>query len=164
MAIKILHNNETGKGLEYVDSKLNVKADNTGNVQFEVTDAGIKGNVTFPAATDLSPLEGKVAALEAKDTALEAKDSELAGKVAALEARQDIKLAGAVVEGTNLKLTTSDNVEIVVDLATFMQTVPSAADMYAQVKNQIIADVKAAIKGEEVQDFGGNTKGFLISA
>lgn len=101
---------------------------------------------------------------ETRLTNVEAKDVEQDGRIQALEQRNDIKLQNAVVEDTMLKLTTSDNVEIEVDLAKFLNVVPSAQDIYAEINQQIITDVKAAIKGEVIQNLAGDIKGYLINA
>lgn len=152
MANKVVFIDEIMNGLEVTaGNKLAVKAGR--NVT--VDDSGV--HVDFPAAPDLSPIENRL-------TNVEAKDVEQDGRIQALEQRNDIKLQNAVVEDTTLKLTTSDNVEIEVDLAKFLNVVPSAQDIYAEIKQQIITDVKAAIKGEVIQNLAGDTKGYLINA
>lgn len=199
MTNKVFYLDNLGNSLEVTGGKVNVKPDNTGNVQFEVTEQGIKGNVELPAAFDPSQLNEKIEQvktaadgaqaqatlanekngtqdteieqLKTKNTELEqalnaekAKVTTLEGKVQALEERKDIRVANAqVVEDTKLQLTfENSDASVEVDLAKFLQVVPSATDVYAEVKDQILTDVKAALKGEEVQDFGGVTKGFLI--
>ena len=152
MANKAVFIDEIADGLEVTAAnKLAVKAGR--NVT--VDDSGV--HVDLPAPTDLGPVEQRL-------TATEAKDVEQDGRIQALEQRNDIKLQNAVVEDTTLKLTTSDNVEIEVDLAKFLNVVPSAQDIYAEIKEQIIRDVKAAIKGEAIQNLAGDTKGYLIIA
>ena len=152
MANKTVFIDEIADGLEVTAAnKLAVKAGR--NVT--VDDSGV--HVDLPAPTDLGPVEQRL-------TATEAKDVEQDGRIQALEQRNDIKLQNAVVEDTTLKLTTSDNVEIEVDLAKFLNVVPSAQDIYTEIKGQIISDVKAAIKGEAIQNLAGDTKGYLIIA
>ena len=152
MANKAVFIDEIADGLEVTAAnKLAVKAGR--NVT--VDDSGV--HVDLPAPTDLGPVEQRL-------TATEAKDVEQDGRIQALEQRNDIKLQNAVVEDTTLKLTTSDNVEIEVDLAKFLNVVPSAQDIYTEIKGQIIRDVKAAIKGEAIQNLAGDTKGYLIIA
>ena len=172
MAIKLFHDYEIGKGLEYANSKVNVKPDNSGNVQFEVSEAGLKGNVQLPAAFDPSEINAKLLAAETKAATLEqqltaekAKVATLEGKVADLEARKDIRVSNAqVVDETKLRFTfENSNAQVEVDLAKFLQVVPSATEVYNEVKAQILADVKAALKGEEIQDFAGTVKGYLIT-
>ena len=152
MANKAVFIDEIADGLEVTAaSKLAVKAGR--NVTVDAS--GV--HVDLPTPTDLGPVEQRLTATEAKDT-------EQDGRLTALEQRSDIKLQGAVVEDTTLKLTTSDNVEIQVDLTKFLNVVPSAQDIYNEVKDKIIRDVKAAIKGEVLQNLAGETKGYLIVA
>lgn len=152
MANKTVFIDEIADGLEVTAAnKLAVKAGR--NVT--VDDSGV--HVDLPAPTDLGPVEQRL-------TATEAKDVEQDGRIQALEQRNDIKLQNAVVEDTTLKLTTSDDVEIEVDLAKFLNVVPTAQDIYNELKEQIIRDVKAAIKGEVIQNLAGDTKGYLIIA
>lgn len=152
MANKAVFIDEIADGLQVTSAnKLAVKAGRNVTV-----DAG-GVHVDLPAPTDLGPVENRL-------TNVEAKDVEQDGRLTALEQRNDIKLQNAVVEDTTLKLTTSDNVEIEVDLAKFLNVVPSAQDIYAEIKEQIIRDVKAAIKGEVIQNLAGDTKGYLIIA
>ena len=152
MANKAVFIDEIADGLEVTAAnKLAVRAGRN------VTVDGNGVHVDLPAPTDLGPVEQRL-------TATEAKDVEQDGRIQALEQRNDIKLQNAVVEDTTLKLTTSDNVEIEVDLAKFLNIVPSAQDIYAEIKEQIIRDVKAAIKGEAIQNLAGDTKGYLIIA
>lgn len=156
MAIQIFHKNEIGKGLEYADAKVSVKPDNSGNVQFEVSEQGLKGNVQLPAQFDPSTLQQQIQEL------VTAKQ-ELERKVQALETREDIHVTNAeVVEDTKLRITIQGAQPVEVDLAKFLNVVPTSQQVYADVKDQILTDVKAGLKGEEVQDFAGQVKGFLI--
>lgn len=165
MAIQIFHKNEIGKGLEYADEKVSVKPDNTGNVQFEVTEAGIKGVAPEFDATNLETSINNLEERLNQHISLNfAAHDEIGERLEELENREDIKLAGAEIDGTNLKLTTSDNVEIVVDLVKFVDAIPTAEEIYAEIKEQIINDVKEALQGEEVTDFGDNLKGYLMKA
>ena len=187
MAIKVQHDYQVGNGLEIVDNKTAVKPDNTGNVQFEVSANGLKGTVTLPQAFDPSALEQKIQ--EAKDVATQAQatatgadtkattagekntaqDAEIESlkqKVTALESRKDIKLAGAeLVEATNeLKLTLSDGVEFKAPLAKFVDAPKTAEQYWTEIKAlpTFKQDLLNVLKGEEVQDFAGVTKGFLL--
>ena len=163
MAIQIVHKTELGNTLEVAENKVEVKLDTTGNVQLTRTESGLKADVVFPTAFGPSSLNTKIQELEQAKAQAEAKAQELERKVTALEGRDDIHLKGAVVEGTDLKLTTTDNVDITVDLAAVLQGVPSAQDIYAQIKDTILADVKAGLRGEEVQDITGTSKGYLLA-
>lgn len=90
--ISILHKDEVGLGLQaqLYNHKLGIKPDNTGNVQFELSNAGLKGNVEFPQAFDPSALQQQIAALERAKQAAEAEVQVLEGKVTALENRKDL--------------------------------------------------------------------------
>lgn len=157
MAIKLVHDYEIGNGLEYKDTKVSVKPDNSGNVQFEVSEAGLKGNVQLPAQFDPSTLQQQIQEL------VTAKQ-ELERKVQALESREDIHITNAeVVEDTKLKITIQGAQPVTVDLAKFLNVVPTSQQVYADIKAQVLADVKADLKGEEVQDFAGQIKGYLIN-
>lgn len=187
MAIKVQHDYQVGNGLEIVDNKTVVKPNNTGNVQFEVSANGLKGTVTLPQAFDPSDLEQKIqeakqAAVAAqatatgadtkattageKNTEQDAEIESLKQKVTALQAREDIKLTGASLDDvTNeLKLTLSDGVEIKAPLAKFVDAPKTAEQYWTEIKAlpTFKADLLAVLKGEEVQDFAGVTKGFLL--
>lgn len=157
MAIQILHNNEVGTSLTYANGALNVQPDNSGNVQLEVTGAGLKAQVDIPEF-DPSALNAKIAQLEADKATLEA-------KVTALENREDLHATGlSLDDATNeVVLTVQGGQELRVGLGKFLNIIPSSSEIYAEIKAQIIADVKDALKGEEVQDFQGNLKGYLIT-
>ena len=122
MANKAVFIDEIADGLEVTAAnKLAVKAGRN------VTVDGNGVHVDLPAPTDLGPVEQRL-------TTTEAKDVEQDGRIQALEQRNDIKLQNAVVEDTTLKLTTSDDVEIEVDLAKFLNVVPTAQDIYNELK------------------------------
>ena len=55
--MQILHNYEFGKTLEYVDAKLEVKPDNSGNVQLTRTEAGLKAEVVLPESSGSVEIE-----------------------------------------------------------------------------------------------------------
>ena len=162
------------------ENKLGIKTDNSGNIQFEVSEAGLKGNVELPQAFDPSTLQQQIAALEQAKQAAEAKAdalqealnqekakvTTLEGKVTALENRKDLHASGLRLDdATNeVVLTVEGGTELRVGLGKFLNIVPSASEVYAEVKDQILADVKAELKGEEVKDLAQVTKGFLIKA
>lgn len=125
--ISILHKTELGHGLEVgSDHKLKVKTDNTGNVQFELSDNGLKGQVTLPQI----PVDVKLSSLEFTPT----------GK---------------------LKATLSDNSTTEVDFnaAVVIAAIKAANENQKAELKTFLLDL---LKGEEVQDFAGNTKGFLL--
>ncbi|MGX2956424.1 hypothetical protein ACWIYZ_04950 [Ursidibacter arcticus] len=167
--ISVLHNDELAEVLEVNGAKkLDLKIDNSGNVQFEKSATGLKGTVQLPETFDPATLNQKIAELEQAKAAAEAKVQELETKVQQLEAREDIKLSGAELDdATNeLKLTLVDGQEIKTSLAKFVDAPKSAQEYWNEIKAlpTFKADLVALIKGEEVQNFAGQTKGFLISA
>lgn len=179
--ITILHKEEIGLGLQaQSDNKLGIKTDNSGNVQFEVSDAGLKGNVSLPEPFNPSTLETKIQSLEQAKQAAEAKATELdtalkaekakvqvlEGKVTALENREDLHASGLRLDdATNeVVLTVEGGSELRVGLGKFLNVIPTSQAVWDEIKAlpTFKADLLAVLKGEEVQDFGGNTKGFLL--
>lgn len=164
MVATVIHKEEISEVLEVNgQKKLDLKIDNSGSVQLSKSASGLKADVQLPAPVDISGLEAKV-------TDLETAKGELERKVTALEGRDDIKLRDAVLDGTSLKLTTTDGVEIVVDVASLVPPAKTTEQLVDEVladataKAKLVEALKDAIKGEEVQDLAGTSKGFLISA
>lgn len=180
MAIKVQHDYQVGNGLEIVDNKTVVKPDNTGNVFIEVSEAGLKGTVTLPQAFDPSTLQQQITALEQAKQAAEAKANELQealnqekakvtvleGKVTALENREDLHASNLTLDDdTNeVVLTVDGGSELRVGLGKFLNVIPTSQAVWDEIKAlpTFKADLLAVLKGEEVQDFAGNTKGFLL--
>ena len=91
----------------------------------------------------------------------------------------DVKLKGAeLTEDNKLKLTLSDDSVIEADLAKFVDAPKSAADYWTEIKalpdfkDTVVEllkspEAKAALletlKGEEVQNLAGDTKGYLLA-
>lgn len=176
MAIQIFHKNEIGKGLDYTDAKVSVKPDNSGNVQFEVTEAGIKGVAPEFDPSSLQAeieqlaeidrdLSGKLFQQSREITALEKENAALKARLEAVENREDLHASGlSLDEATNeVVLTVEGGAELRVGLGKFLNIVPTADEIYAEIKQQILDDVKADLKGEEIQDFAGTVKGYLIN-
>lgn len=148
MVMKVLHRNEVGKFLEVgADGKLN------GMNAFK--SAVVQGsNIVFTLLDDTTV--------------------SLALPAQAI----DVKLQGAeITEDNKLKLTLSNGDIIETDLAKFVDAPKSAADYFTEIKalpdfkTSIVellksTEAKAALlevlKGEEVQDFAGATKGYLL--
>ena len=148
MVMKVLHRNEVGKFLEVgADGKLN------GMNAFK--SAVVQGsNIVF--------------------TLLDNTTVSLALPAQAI----DVKLQGAeITEDNKLKLTLSNGDIIETDLAKFVDAPKSASEYFTEIK--ALPDFKTAIvellksteakaallevlKGEEVQDFAGATKGYLL--
>ena len=180
--VSILHKNEIGLGLQVqpFDHKLGVKPDNSGNIQFEVSEAGLRGNIELPQAFDPSTLQQQIAALEQAKQAAETKANELQNaldtekakvvvledKVTALENREDLHASGLTLdEETNeVVLTINNDSELRVGLGKFLNVIPTSQAVWDEIKAlpSFKADLLAILKGEEVQDFGGYTKGFLL--
>ena len=158
--MQILHNYEYGKTLEYVDAKLEVKPDNSGNVQFTRTEAGLKGEVTLPEV----PKALKAVTVEGNQIVITNTADEVT-RVDLPTPTVDVKLQGAELTPDNkLKLTLSDNSEIETDLAKFVDAPKSAQAYWDEIKAlpTFKADLLAVLKGEVVQDFAGVTKGYLL--
>lgn len=148
MVMKVLHRNEVGKFLEVgADGKLN------GMNAFK--SAVVQGsNIVFTLLDDTTV--------------------SLALPAQAI----DVKLQGAeITEDNKLKLTLSNGDIIETDLAKFVDAPKSASEYFTEIK--ALPDFKTAIvellksteakaallevlKGEEVQDFAGATKGYLL--
>lgn len=148
MVMKVLHRNEVGKYLEVgPDGKLN-------------------GMNAFKSAV----VQGTSIVFTLLD------DSQV---TLALPAQAiDVKLQGAeITEDNKLKLTLSNGDIIETDLAKFVDAPKSASEYFTEIK--ALPDFKTAIvellksteakaallevlKGEEVQDFAGATKGYLL--
>lgn len=148
MVMKVLHRNEVGKYLEVgPDGKLN------GMNAFK--SAVVQGtNIVFTLLDDTTV----TLALPSQSV--------------------DVKLKGAeLTEDNKLKLTLSDDSVVEADLAKFVDAPKSASEYLTEIK--ALPDFKTAIvellksteakaallevlKGEEVQDFAGATKGYLL--
>lgn len=163
MAIKILHDYEKGTSLQYINNKMEVRPDNSGNVQLSVTENGLRGDVVLPAPFDPAALQQEIDTLKQKAQTLEQELAAEKAKVEALESREDIHVTNAeIVNDTELKITISGAQPITVNLAKFLNVVPTPSQVYAEIKAEILRDVKDEIKGEVMQDFAGNTSGYLI--
>ena len=165
--ISVFHKEEVGLGLQVQsDNKLGIKEDNTGNVQFEVSAYGLKGNVEFPKAFDPSTLQQQIQALEQDKQAAEAKVTTLEGKVTALENRKDLHASGLHLDNaTNeVVLTVEGGSELRVGLGKFLNVIPTSQAVWDEIKAlpTFKADLLDVLKGEEVRDFAGYTKGFLL--
>lgn len=172
--IQFLEKPEMGQTTEVVNNVLEVKINNEGNVQFERTDTGLKGQVTLPAAvvaiTKVEIVDGKVKVTKSDETT-----EELPLPAQAV----DVKLQGAeLTEDNKLKLTLSDDSVIEADLAKFVDVPKSATEYWTEIKalpdfkTTVVElfkspEAKAALlevlKGEEVQNLAGDTKGYLLA-
>ena len=172
--IQLMHKNEVGKTTEVVDNVLEVKINNEGNVQFERTETGLKGQVALPAAsvaiTKVEIVDGKIKVTKSDETT-----EELPLPAQAV----DVKLQGAeLTEDNKLKLTLSNGDILEADLTKFVDAPKSAADYWTEIKalpdfkTTVVEllkspEAKAALlevlKGDEVQNLNGETKGYLLA-
>lgn len=172
--IQFLEKQEVGQTTEVVNNVLEVKINNTGNVQFERTADGLKGDVTLPEAkvsiTKVEIVDNKVKVTKSDETT-----EELPLPAQAV----DVKLKGAeLTEDNKLKLTLSDDSVIEADLAKFVDAPKAATEYWTEIKalpdfkDTMIEllkspEAKAALlevlKGEEVQNLAGDTKGYLLA-
>ena len=172
--IQFMEKPEVGKTTEVVDDRLEVKLNNSGNVKFTRTDDGLKGEVTLPAEkvviTNVEIVDGKVKVTKSDDTVVE-----LPLPAQAI----DVKLQGAeVTEDNKLKLTLSNGDILEADLAKFVDAPKAATEYWTEIKalpdfkDTVIEllkspEAKAALlevlKGEEVQNLAGDTKGYLLA-
>ena len=172
--IQFMEKPEVGQTTEVVNNVLEVKINNEGNVQFERTETGLKGQVTLPAAsvaiTKVEIVDGKIKVTKSDETT-----EELPLPAQAV----DVKLQGAeLTEDNKLKLTLSNGDILEADLAKFVDAPKAAADYWTEIKalpdfkTTVIEllkspEAKAALlevlKGEEVQNLAGDTKGYLLA-
>lgn len=172
--IQFFEKPEVGKTTVVVDDRLEVKPDNSGNVKFTRTDDGLKGEVTLPAETVA------ITKVEIVDNKVKVTKSDETTEELQLPAQAvDVKLKGAeLTEDNKLKLTLSDDSVIEADLAKFVDAPKSATEYWTEIKalpdfkDTVIEllkspEAKAALlevlKGEEVQNLAGDTKGYLLA-
>lgn len=172
--IQLMHKNEVGKTTEVVDGRVEIKINNEGNVKFERTETGLKGEVALPEAkvviTKVEIVDGKIKVTKSDETT-----EELPLPAQAV----DVKLKGAeLTEDNKLKLTLSDDSVIEADLAKFVDAPKSATEYWTEIKalpdfkTTVVEllkspEAKAALlevlKGDEVQNLSGETKGYLLA-
>ena len=172
--IQFFEKPEVGKTTVVVDDRLEVKPDNSGNVKFPRTEDGLKGEVTLPAETVA------ITKVEIVDNKVKVTKSDETTEELPLPAQAvDVKLKGAeLTEDNKLKLTLSDDSVIEADLAKFVDAPKSATEYWTEIKalpdfkDTVIEllkspEAKAALlevlKGEEVQNLAGDTKGYLLA-
>ena len=171
--IQLMHKNEVGKTTEVVDGHVEVKINNEGNVQFERTETGLKGQITLPAEK-VAITKVEIVGDKVKVTKSDESTEELQLPAQAV----DVKLQGAeLTEDNKLKLTLSNGDILEADLAKFVDAPKSAEDYWTEIK--ALPDFKATVidlikspeakaalleilKGDEVQNLNGETKGYLL--
>ena len=172
--IQFMEKPEVGQTTEVVNNVLEVKINNEGNVKFERTETGLKGEVALPEAkvviTKVEIVDNKVKVTKSDDTT-----EELPLPAQAI----DVKLQSAeLTEDNKLKLTLSNGDILEADLAKFVDAPKSATEYWTEIKalpdfkTTVIEllkspEAKAALlemlKGEEVQNLAGDTKGYLLA-
>lgn len=172
--IQFMEKPEVGQTTEVVNNVLEVKINNEGNVKFERTETGLKGEVALPEAkvviTKVEIVDNKVKVTKSDDTT-----EELPLPAQAI----DVKLQSAeLTEDNKLKLTLSNGDILEADLAKFVDAPKSASEYWTEIKalpdfkTTVVEllkspEAKAALlevlKGEEVQNLAGDTKGYLLA-
>lgn len=172
--IQFMEKPEVGQTTEVVNNVLEVKINNEGNVKFERTETGLKGEVALPEAkvviTKVEIVDNKVKVTKSDDTT-----EELPLPAQAI----DVKLQSAeLTEDNKLKLTLSNSDILEADLAKFVDAPKSATEYWTEIKAlpdfkttfvELLKspEAKAALlevlKGEEVQNLAGDTKGYLLA-
>ena len=172
--IQFMEKPEVGQTTEVVNNVLEVKINNEGNVKFERTETGLKGEVALPEAkvviTKVEIVDNKVKVTKSDDTT-----EELPLPAQAI----DVKLQSAeLTEDNKLKLTLSNGGILEADLAKFVDAPKSATEYWTEIKalpdfkDTVIELLKSPeakvaliemLKGEEVQNLAGDTKGYLLA-
>ena len=178
--IKILHSTELGHGLEQgADSKIKVKL--KAGSALTLDDAGL--DVTIPAFPEV-PTALKAVEYEAATHKLKFTDTKSAVTEVELPTPTvDVKVTNlALNEQDELVASLSDGGQVKVSLAKFVDQAKAASAYWDEIKalptfaddaaTKIATDEAAAkkiatkvlelLKGEEVQDFSGNSKGYLL--
>lgn len=151
-------NVDGAKSIELTDSKLEVKADNTGNVQFAITEDGLKGTVNLPAqATAVTG--GSIAG----NTITLAKTDGSSDTIQLPAVPVDVKITGLNFENGKLKGTLSDGTEVETNftLQVITQALQNATEQDKQAFKGVLIEI---LKGEEVKDTSDNLHGYLLSA
>lgn len=191
MTNKVFYLDNLGNSLEVTDGKANVKPDNTGNVQFEVTENGLKGEVVIPEPFNPTALQEEIEQLKAKNTELEQALNAEKAKVAVSDvvneqtadgikvtvAKTDssssefiipkvpveIHFENATFENGKLKVTLNDGTVKETDFTAevLTQAINNAAP---EQKSALGNAIKGLLVGEVVKDFADVIKGYLIKA
>ena len=180
--IKILHSTELGHGLEQgADSKIKVKL--KAGSALTLDDAGL--DVTIPAFPEV-PTALKAVEYEAATHKLKFTDTKSAVTEVELPTPTvDVKVTNlALNEQDELVASLSDGGQVKVSLAKFVDQAKAASAYWDEIKalptfasdaasaisqneaaaKAIATKVLELLKGEEVQDFTGNSKGYLLKA
>lgn len=180
--IKILHSTELGHGLEQgAGSKIKIKLKE--GTALTLDDAGLGVNIpAFPEVpTALKAVEYEAATHKLKftDTKSAVTEVELPTptvdvKVTNLALNEQDELVASLSDGGQVKVSLAKFVDQAKAASTYWDEIKAlpnfASDVATAVKDnataaqEIAKKVLELIKGEEVQDFSGNSKGFLLKA
>lgn len=161
--IKILHSGDLGKTTENVAGKLEVKLNNSGNVHFERTTAGLKGNVTIP---DIPSVLNGASVSGNAITFTKTSGSPLTVQLPAPTV--DVKLSSLeFTSAGKLKATLTDRSTVEVDFTAevVVKAIEGANEAQKQrLVNALLPKLKTSLRGEEVKDFADRTTGYLLPA
>lgn len=151
-------NIDGSKSIVLTDSKLEVKPDNSGNVQFIVTDDGLKGNVAIPVQGTFvtgGSIAGNIITLTKSD------NTTVTIQLPAIPV--DVRVTGLKFERGKLKGTLSDGtgVETEFTLQVITQALQNATEQDKQAFKAVLLDI---IKGEELKDTNDTLHGYLLPA
>lgn len=180
--IKILHSTELGHGLEQgADNKIKVKL--KAGSALTLDDAGL--GVTLPefpeVPTAIKGIEYVAATHKLKVTDTKNAETEIELPAPTVDVRVNNL---ALNEQDELVASLSDGGQVKVSLAKFVDQAKAASAYWNEIKalpsfasdvatalkgdataaTEIAKKVLELLKGEEVQDFSGNSKGFLLKA
>lgn len=160
MSIKLAHDYNFGKGFEIVDGKIQAKVQNTATINLSVTDDGIKADFVGTTGTGLL-----------KDVSVKEAENKLvftveggADKEVVLPAKTvDVHLSGLEFADSKLKATLSNGQ--VKEVAFNAELIVAALESADQAQKQRLATaLLEVLRGEEVQDIDGVSKGYLLKA
>lgn len=162
MAIQILHENELGLGLEKDSTnKLAVKV-KPGSA---LTLSNLGLDVTIPPAPEVPTA---IKTITVQGNQLKLVDTKGTESYLPLPAQVvDVRLQNAKVNEQNeLELELSNGQKVKASLAKFVDAPKSAQEYWDEIKAlpTFKATLIGLIKGEEVQDFAGNSKGYLLTS
>lgn len=164
MSIKLGHDYNFGNGLEINAGKVQVKTKDTESISFTVTDEGVSAQyIGNTNEVDTSNFITNVKHNET-DNSLEFTRSSGNVVVTLPKPEVDVHLSGLEFEQDKLKATLSDGstkeVQFTAELiVSSLENAPE--DVKKRLANILLPNF---IRGEEVQDLNGVTKGYLVKA
>lgn len=159
-SINFYQTDEIGNGLQLLDGNLNLKLDNTGNVNLTTSADGLKADVTLPEA-QVALTDGSIN--DRTITFNKTDGSTITIELPALPI--DVSLANAeLTEENKLKLTLSDGTIKEVELATLIPA-PKTTE---QILDEILADdalkakLVSGIYGREIRNAHNELLGYAL--